>query len=717
MLKRYKTIKQHDLKDCGAACIAMILKRYQSNVPISKIREIAGTDSAGTNMMGLMRTLETFRFQTKALKVGMEIFEDKNLPYPAIAHVVKDGNLLHYVVVQEVKKDCLIVSDPADRTKKIKKSDFEQLFTGVLLFCVPSGEYMQLDEDDDSLWKIFKVFTKDYKLIIHTILTSLLVMILSIVTSFYFQSLIDTLIPGASLTNLNIVSIGLLILYVFQSVFDFIKSYFLAILGNRISVKVMLGYYHHVLSLPMNFFATRQSGEIVSRFMDASKVIDALASSTLTIVLDVAMLIVTGIVMLLNSGTLFFFQLSMIPFYAVVIFAFVRFYERANEKEMEKSALLNAYIIESLNGIETIKAGNSERQVSKKTDGLFISYIESAFRTFKIENLQSLLKKVLQLVSGGVILWLGAGIVIRGEMSIGQLATFNILASYFSGSLQNIINLQSTLQSARVAARRLDDVMVIEPETDKKEEIKIMSPRVFDNELVVDNLSFHYPMKRIFLENISMSIRKGEKVAFVGKSGAGKSTLAKLFVNFYEATQGKILYGGHFIQDIQKTVLRECVSLLPQTAFFFSGSLYENLVFGLNREVDMTEIIEVCKLAEINDFIESQPLRYNFFVEENGGNLSGGQKQRLAIARALLRQPKLLILDEATSSLDAQTEKAIMENLFTMKELTILFIGHRLSALRDCSRLFVFDEGKIVESGTHEELLAQKSMYYEMWQV
>jgi len=713
-MNRYKTIKQNDLKDCGPACIATVLKRYGSEVSLSQIREKSGTGKEGTNLLGLKTTLEEFEFETKSIKAGMEVFDIPELPYPAIAHVIIDEMLLHYVVIQKVTKNYFIISDPGKGTMKMSRQKFEQIWTGMIIFCTPKPEYTAIKEGENSLGKIFKVYLKDSKLLLHIITASFLVIFISIITSFYFQTLVDTLIPQGSRFNLHMLSVGLIIVYLFQSFFEFLKNHLITVLGNRISTKVMLGYFHHVLKLPMNFFATRQSGEIVSRFMDASKVINALATTTLTMVLDITMLVVVGIIMIMNHMTLFFLVLGTLPIYTAVILGFVKLYEKANHKEMEDNALLNSYIIESLNGIETIKATNAEHQVTKKMDTMFINYINSAFKSFKIANTQTLLKTMIQLINNALVLWIGALFVMDGDLSFGQLITFSTLVSYFCGSLQNIINLQPELQAGKVAAQRLDDVFIISPEEDKASQSDLANTVKFEEGIAIKDLTFNYPMRRVCLEDINLNIAHGEKVALVGKSGAGKSTLAKLLVNFYAPTDGKILYDNYYLQDINNDELRRNVTLIPQTSFFFMGSIYDNLTFGIEEEVDVKEVERVCQLANIYDFIDEQPLKWNSLVEENASNLSGGQKQRLAIARALLRKPKIMVLDEATSNIDNMTEKKIMDELYKIAEMTVIFISHNLTALANCSKIFVFDKGKIVESGTHKELLNHGIVYPTM---
>lgn len=713
-LRRYKYVKQQDLKDCGPACIATVLKQYNSKVKLSKIREVSGTSDTGTNALGIVKGLEYFNFNVKAIKADVNIFKEKDLPYPAIAHVIKDKMLLHYIVILEVGKKHLTIADPNDGIKKVSFEEFQEIWTGVIVFATPNESYEALKISDDPLTSILKILFKDKRLITHIVLASLLAIIIGIVTSFYFQTLIDTLIPQGAEKTLHIISIALVISYIFQAFFEYIKNYMLTVLGNRMSIKVMLGYYQHVMKLPLSFFSTRKSGEIVSRFMDASKVINALSSVVLTSIIDVSMVFFVGIVLYFQNQTLFFITILTIPIFAIIIFAFIKWYEKANKKELEDNAVLNSYIIESLNGIETIKASQATRDSTEKVDSLFITYIKSMMTTFNIDNLQTLLKRIVQLVSSAIVLWVGATQVINNELTIGQLITFNALLAYFTEPLLNIINLQPRLQTAKVAADRLDDVMSVDIEMTDDEEKKISSDIIFNGDISVKNVSYNYPMKREVLNNINIDITHGSNVAFVGASGSGKSTLAKLLVSFHGATEGDILYNNFNIEDINKNYLRSNVNLIPQTPFFFSGTIYENLTFGIKREVSLEEVIEVCKKMQMHDFISQLPLRYYSYMEENGNNFSGGQKQRLALARALLKNSKVLILDEATSNIDQFTEKLIINEILSEKNLTIIVITHRLSMITNLDCIHILKDKTIVDSGSHKELIEKSTIYRSM---
>ena len=313
-----------------------------------------------------------------------------------------------------------------------------------------------------------------------------------------------------------------------------------------------------------------------------------------------------------------------------------------------------------------------------------------------------------------MILWVGAYNVINGKLTVGQLLVFNSLLAYFVDPVKNLINLQPMMQTAVVASDRLGEILDLEIEKSDLEYKKISPEKLYGN-IRIENISFEYGRRGDVLKNISLEIKPGEKIAFVGESGSGKTTLVKLLLNYYSPQKGEILFDNNNIKDIQLSSLRNKIAYVPQETFLFSGSIYENLQLGTNN-ISFEEIVEASKMAKAHDFINDLPLRYNTRLEENGSNLSGGQRQRLSITRAVLKKPNILILDEATSSLDSSTEKAIEEMLNDYsKNMTSIIIAHRLSTIMRCDKIYVMENGEIIEVGTHSELMDLGKKYFEMW--
>ncbi|PTO38074.1 peptide cleavage/export ABC transporter, partial [Enterococcus mundtii] len=529
--------------------------------------------------------------------------------------------------------------------------------------------------------------------------------------------LLDYLVPSYARSTLNTISIGLIIAYLLLVIFEYIRRCLLLILGQRMSIEIMLSYFKHVLNLSMPFFATRNIGEILSRFLDANKIIDALANATISIFLDVGMVLAVGFILAVQNPIFFLITLVSIPFYLVIILVFIRIYEKANQEEMKAAATLNSSMIESLKGIETIKAYNGEHQVYRRIDTEFIKLMKKSFKTATVDNLQQALKHGIQLISSVLILWSGSYYVMNGTITLGQLITYNSLLIYFTNPLQNIVNLQVKLQTAQVANKRLSEIISISPEQeDKKEKIKY-SNTVFNQGISIENISFSYNMKAPILKNISCSIPPHNKVALVGLSGSGKSTLAKLLVHFYETSKGTINYGDINYLDLPHSELRNNVTYIPQESFFFSGTILDNLIFGLDEIPDFERILEVCDAVQLTEFINQQILRFDTTLEEGGKNLSGGQRQRFAIARALLKDSSILILDEATSGIDKLLEHEIVNYLLNLQNKTIIFITHQLSIAQSCQTILVLHKGELVEQGSHDELHHMDGIYQRLWEI
>ncbi|MGE7911395.1 peptidase domain-containing ABC transporter [Lysinibacillus xylanilyticus] len=714
MFKRYVCVKQHDQKDCGVACLSTISKQHGLKIPISKLREVAGTDKQGTNVLGLIKAAEELGFTAKAVKGdATSLFQE--FPLPAIAHCVIDGQLLHYVVIHKITQKEIIIADPANGIVKYTPEEFLQIWTGILVLLVPSPKFEKGNETQGLFSRFFHLLKPQKWLFFQIFISSILYTLLGIASAFYFQLLIDDILVFNLEKSLHIISLGILLLYTFQIILDAFRNYLLLHISQKFDISLILSYYSHVINLPMNFFSTRKVGEIISRIMDASKVRQALSGATLSIVLDTIMVIVGAIILYTQNAFLFGITLIMVPIYILIVWGFKKAYENINRREMEENAQLNAYLVESLNGVETIKAYNAEKATKDELEKRFIKFLKSIFKHGLIDNYQNALKNYLGLASGTVILWVGSYQVLKGEMTAGQLIAFNALLAYFLSPLQNLVNLQPMLQSAIVASQRLGEILDLETE-EEKHKGKRITPQHLKGDIDIRNLDFRYGTRSLILKDVNLSIGQGEKVAFVGESGSGKTTLAKLLLNFYQPEKGEILINGNNLQDLDFHKLREKIAYVSQESFFFSGTIEENLSLGTDNDVTLEDIVDAAKIAKAHDFINTLPLRYSTVLEENASNLSGGQRQRLSITRAILKRPDILILDEATSNLDSITEKAISETIDDYcSGITTIIIAHRLSTIKKCDKICVIEQGHIIELGTHEELMNSKGRYFELW--
>lgn len=707
-------VPQIDTRDCGVAALASIAKFYGSEFSLAHLRELAKTNKDGTTALGIIRAANKIGFQSKAIQANMSLFDLEDVPYPFIVHVNKKGKLPHYYVVYQSHKKHLIIGDPDPSVKvtKIKKEAFESEWTGIAIFLVPKPNYRPHKDKKNGLISFLPLIFRQRSLIFYIILASLLVTLINIVGSYYLQGILDEYIPNQMKSTLGIISIALIIAYIIQQIMSYSRDYLLTVLSQRLSIEVILSYIRHIFELPMSFFATRRTGEVVSRFTDANSIIDALASTILSLFLDVSILLAVGGVLLAQNPNLFLLSLVSIPIYITIIFVFLKPFEEMNHDVMQSNSLVNSAIIEDINGIETIKSLTSEEIRYQKIDGEFIDYLNKSFKLSKYSILQTALKQGAKLIINIYILWLGAQLVMSNKISIGQLITFNSLLTYFTNPLENIINLQTKLQSAKVANNRLNEVYLVESEYSNRQTLT----NVFslNGDIKFEEISYKYGFGRDTLSDINITIKQGDKISLVGISGSGKTTFAKMIVNFFSPYKGRITINNNDLKMIDKKILRRHINYLPQQAYIFSGSILENLTLGASESITQEDIIKACEIAEIRKDIEEMPMNYQTQLSDGAG-LSGGQKQRIALARALLTKAPVLILDEATSGLDVLTEKKVIDNLMAMSDKTIIFVAHRLSISKRTNQVIVLNQGKIIETGSHIELLEKKGFYYHLF--
>ena len=701
---------QMDQMDCGVASLAMVFGYFGSYYSLASLRELAKTTTNGTTALGLVKVAEELGFETQAIQADMSLFDLPDLTFPFIVHVLKEGELLHYYVVTGRDKENIYIADPDPgiRLTKLSRERFEKEWTGTSIFMAPSPNYKPHQEKRQGLTSFLPILINQKGLIINIILATFLVTLINIVGSYYLQSIIDTYVPNQGSSTLSIISICLVIVYALQQILSFAQDYLLIVLGQRLSIDIILSYIKHAFHLPMSFFATRRTGEIVSRFTDANSIIDVLASAVISIFLDISTVLIISIILFLQNSNLFFISLLGLPVYVVIIFAFMKPFEKMNRDTMEANATLSSSVIEDINGIETIKSLASEKTRYQKIDREFVDYLKKSFTYSRAESQQKALKKLAQLFLNVCILWMGANLVMDGKMSLGQLITYNTLLYYFTNSLENIINLQSKLQTAQVANNRLNEVYLVNSEFEEQKMLEDLS--TIQGDMTFKGIHYKYDYGQDILSDINLTIKQGSKIAFVGVSGSGKSTLAKMMVNFYNPSQGEIRLGDLNLNHIDKKSLRQYINYLPQQPYVFNGTILENLLLGAKEGTTREDILRAVELAEIREDIERMPLNYQTELTSDGTGISGGQRQRIALARALLTDAPILILDEATSGLDILTEKRIVDNLMNLDK-TLIFIAHRLTIAERTEKVVVLDRGKIVEEGNHADLLAQNGFY------
>lgn len=707
-------VKQHDITDCAAACLATVCMYYKKEITITKLRDILGTDIKGTTLAGLESGAKRLGFDTRAIRVDKEGFKDK-YTLPVIAHIITKEGLSHFVIVHKVKKEEVVILDPAKGKEKKNIDEFFKTFDGVLLLLIPNNEFNPGKINGQGmLSKFIKLLTPQKSLFIYSIIASVILTILGIASAFFNKILMDEILPYNLKNQLNIFAIGFLVLGITQIGLGAIRQHMLLYLSQKIDIPLLLGYFKHVYKLPMEFFGTRKVGDILTRFRDAFTIKNILTSVSLSLIMDIILAAVSASILYVMNEKLFIVILVLTIISALLIYIFKGPYKKINLEQMEAGARLNSHIIESLKGIETIKVHAAEEKSIEKLEIEYIRNLKIAFKEGVLSNIQGSISGAVSTIGNLVLMYMGARMIMNGDITLGSLMAFSTLSRYFMDPIGRLIGLQLSIQEASISLKRISEIYEVEKEQEDNKVEKIKIERI-DGDIELNNITFRYGSRSPILKDISIKIPKGKKVALVGESGSGKTTISKLLLKYYTPEEGEININGYNIEELDLYNLRENISYVPQNVELFSGSIKENITLGKSN-ASYEEIKAACENAGCREFIEKLPGKYGTFLEEAGGGLSGGEKQRIALARALIKKPSFLILDEATSNLDFISESKIFDTLFKKgKNITMLMIAHRLSTIRSCDIIYVMDKGKIVEEGDHESLLKKRGYYYKLY--
>jgi len=713
-LKKSSKIQQRDITDCGAACLASIAAHYQLQLPISRIRQYAGTDKRGTNILGLIEAAEKFGFQAKGAKGLIESLS--NIPLPAIAHIILQNGLHHFVVIFKVTKTEITFMDPADgQYHKKKISEFEKVWTGVIVLLVPDESFAKGNETTSITIRFWQLVMPHKGIMIQALLGAVVYTILGLSSSIYMQKLIDFVLPDGNIRLLNLLSLGMILILILQVFIGTFKTILGLYTGQQIDARLILGYYKHILKLPQRFFDTMRVGEITSRINDAVKIRMFINDVALSMIVNALIVIFSIALMFLYYWKLAVIMLCIIPIYIFIYLISNVINKRWLRVLMENSAELETQLVESISTAGTIKRFGIEEYTNTKTEFKFFTLLNSIYKSgVKLLYLGTSTDFATRLFTI-LILWAGAYFVINRELTPGELLSFYALIGYFTGPANSLISANKSIQDALIAADRLFEIIDLEIECNDVNKVELV-PELIDD-IHFNKVYFRYGTRAMVFQGLDLVIKKGNSTGIVGESGSGKSTLLSLLQNIYPLKEGNISIGGLNLLHISNKSLRKVVSVVPQQIDLFSGTIIENIAIG-EYEPDLKRILELSRMLGINDFIEQLPTGYSSLLGEQGVNLSGGQRQKIAIARALYRNPEILILDEATSNLDQLSESKVQTTLewFKAQGKTIIIIAHRLSTIKNVDTILVLKEGKLVEEGKHEHLLDTKGVYYQMWQ-
>lgn len=706
-------IKQHDITDCGAACLASVSAHYKLQLPIARIRQFASTDKKGTNVLGLIEAADKLGFEAKGVRGDLDSLV--KIPKPAIAHIIVNEKLHHYVVIYEVTAAHVKIMDPGDgKFHKKTHEEFTKEWTGVLVLLLPKEDFITGNEKV-SVYKRFWFLLKPHKgVLTQAFVGAVIYTLLGFSTSIYIQKLTDHVFMGTSTKLLNLLGIIMITLLLLKLIVGAYKDVFLIKTGQQIDSRLILGYYKHLLKLPQQFFDTMRVGEIISRISDAVKIRNFINGVALNLTVNILILVFSFGLMFTYYWKLALIMLAIIPIYAIIYVITNKLNKRTERDIMEKSADLESQLVESLNAVGTIKRFGLEGFANIKTETRFIGLLKTGYTSALNSVFSNSSTGTIAQLFTIILLWSGSFFVIQKEITAGELMAFYAIIGYFTSPVASLISANKQIQNALIAADRLFEIMDLERE-EGDQKIKLTKDSVGD--INFSNVGFRYGSRVEVFKDFSLEIPTGKITAIIGESGSGKSTLMSLLQNIYPIQKGKISIGKQDLKHIENGSLRDLVSVVPQKIDLFAGNVIDNIAVG-EFAPDIERIMEVCKAIGILEFIENLPNSFATYLGENGATLSGGQKQRIAIARALYKNPEVLVLDEATSSLDSTSENYIQRAVQSLRDQdkTIIIIAHRLSTVINADKIVVLEKGKVVEEGNHNVLYARQEKYYELWQ-
>ncbi len=704
-MKRVPVILQMTPHECGAACLAMVLSYHGRMMTLSECRTHLRSGRDGLSARAIAQAARDLGLRVRALSLEPDSLGQ--LQGPSIVH----WNFDHFLVLERWSPQTVEVVDPAIGRRKLTADEFNEGFTGVVLTMEPGADFQQQKAQSNFSWHSYLrrlVQTPGTKGMLAQILgTSALLQGLGLIFPFFTLFLVDTILPRQDISALTILGLGMVVLVVSQVIFTYLRSALALYLETRLDIEVMLGFFEHMLKLPFHFFQERTSGDLLMRLGSISVIREELTGQTISAILDAALVVVYLIILLFWQPIFGLLALVFGSVQIILMLASTRRLYELTERDIAAQAESQSYLVEALTGIATLKVSASEDRALGHWSNLFFKQLNVSLRRSHLTMLVDTGREVLDALAPILLLWVGALWVLQGNMTLGAMFAVTTLAISFLGPLTSLISTAQQVQLVGAHVERIADVYETKPEQDVQ---SVQVAPSLTGWIEVRNASFRYhPHAPWAIRHFSVLIEPRQKVAIVGRSGSGKSTLAMLLLGLYPLEEGEILYDGISISNMNYRTLRSQFGVVLQNTDLFSGSIRRNIA-SHDPSLSLEQISEAAQLAAIHDEIEHLPMGYETVIAEGGADLAGGQRQRLAIARALVNEPPIILLDEATSHLDAITEGIVDQNLSEL-QCTRIVIAHRLSTIRNADLILVLDKGVIVERGKHDKLLALGGVY------
>lgn len=665
-MKKYPFVRQEGIKDCGVASLLMIIKYYKGDYPIEELREMTFTDKNGVSAYNLIEAAKTIGFEAKGYKVKLEEIEESKIILPCIAYTLINNSYRHYMVIYEInfKRRELVIADPASKIKKISFDEFKEIYEEVIISMYPIKNIPKIEIEDNLKSCIMSLLLSNKKLIMFIISFSIILSLLEIISSTQFKLGIE------NMEDLNIIKILFMIflfIQIFKNITDFMRNKLLILLNEKIDLSLTTEVFKRIIFLPYNYYRNRTTGEVVSRFNDLEKIKEMISKIILTVLIDLILVISTFFLLKIINDKLFIICLIIVISYVIIIKSIKSVIISNMKKVKQKKEDSNSYLVETINGFETVKGINLGKQVIKKFIERRIHLLLSEKKLSNIFNLEIFLKNLIYSLGNTILIFSAIIFVNKGELTISNAMLFISLFNYFIEPFKNIIELDNDIKEAKISYQKIKEILIKE-----EQEEKIFTPKY--TKIEIKNLNYSYNLYNI-LKNINLTIYKNDKIILQGKSGSGKSTLLKILKNYYKVSKNMIFINDIDINDINSSWFNQ-TSYISQNEILFNDTIYNNIT--LDKKIDDETFMKIVKICRVDELVSKMPLGYNTLIEENGFNISGGEKQRIILARTLLNDFEILLIDEGLSQVDTNLERNILKDLIEyLKEKTIIFVSHR----------------------------------------
>ncbi len=700
--RRLPILTQMDAAECGAACLAMILNYYDRKTSLAEVRLHCGVGRDGLSAFAIVKAAREYGLRVRAISLQKNDFRFVTLP--AIIH----WEFNHFVIVERWSPKHVDVVDPAIGRRHLGADEFDGGFTGVVILLEPGIQFSRQSSPPRlSLWAYLRYVFRLPWFIVQVLGASLLLQLLGLGVPLFTKLFIDQIIPARMSSFMQVMGLGILLIVITQLVMTLLRASLLIYLQANVDTQMMLGFFEHLLTLPYHFFQQRSSGDLLSRLQSNITIRDTLTNQMISTLLDGGTVIVYLFVLLSQSYIVAACALAIGLLQLSLLLLTNRVIHDLTKRDLVAQGKAQGYMAEALVGIATLKSAGAEHRALLRWSNLFFDHLNISIRRDYLSAVFSASMSMLNVLAPLLLLWVGTMQVLNSAMSMGTMLALSSLATAFLTPLSSLANSGQKLQMVRAHFERITDVIEAEPEQDIH---AVQQPPRFTGRIDFNHVCFRYDQNVPWvLRDINVSIKPGQKIALVGRTGSGKSTLGKLLLGLYTPTEGEILYDGISLCRLYYQAVRSQFGVVLQESSLFSGSVRENIAFN-NPAMDMEQVIRAAKAAAIDDEIVQMPMGYETLVAEGGSAVSGGQRQRIAIARALASSPAIVLFDEATSHLDVVTEQIVDQNLNALA-CTRIVIAHRLSTIRNADCILVLDKGRIVESGTHDELMRRRGYY------